>query len=343
MPNSVYDRIDAIVIQFDANKNATEIVIKEGIASSAPIAPNVVRTESLYELHIFHVQRKAGATVIDVDDLVDLRNNSDYCGIMFDPISSIDQTLTKSGYAADAAETGKQIKRATNALNRLHNSDFTHFVAHAGIGGAHGTQAYAGDRWILDSGTVTGEANENGDGYKNITLNGTIRQIMENPPTIGTVFIKMVSGTASVVYEDGAVTINSNGGVIKNVRLFEGEYTAATSPPYVHKGYGVELAECLRYYCRSNSSFNRTAFVFRQAASAWMMGNVEFPVPMRITPSITIYSTAGESGSVREYGNTTAISVGVHYQGNNGFNVNGRGNLVSGTWYEFHYEASADL
>ena len=74
-----------------------------------------------------------------------------------------------------------------------------------------------------------------------------------------------------------------------------------------------------------------------------MMGNVEFPVPMRITPSITIYSTAGESGSVREYGNTTAISVGVHYQGNNGFNVNGRGNLVSGTWYEFHYEASADL
>ena len=29
LPNSVYDRIDAIVVQFDANKNATEIIVKE--------------------------------------------------------------------------------------------------------------------------------------------------------------------------------------------------------------------------------------------------------------------------------------------------------------------------
>lgn len=110
LPNSVYDRIDAIVVQFDANKNATEIIVKEGIASSSPVAPSVVRTKSLYELHIFHVRRKAGATVISIDDLVDLRNDYDYCGIMFDPISSVDSTLTKSGYAADAWETGKRIE-----------------------------------------------------------------------------------------------------------------------------------------------------------------------------------------------------------------------------------------
>lgn len=110
LPNSVYDRIDSIVIQFDANENATEIVVKEGIASSSPIAPTVVRTESLYELHIFHVQRKAGAAVISIDDLVDLRNDSDYCGIMFDPISSVDETFTKRGFAADSAAVG-------NALN----------------------------------------------------------------------------------------------------------------------------------------------------------------------------------------------------------------------------------
>lgn len=106
LPNSVYDRIDSIVIQFDANENATKIVVKEGIASSVPVAPNVVRTESLYELHIFHVQRKAGAAVISIDDLVDLRNDSDYCGIMFDPISSVDETFTKRGFAADSAAVG---------------------------------------------------------------------------------------------------------------------------------------------------------------------------------------------------------------------------------------------
>ena len=39
--------------------------------------------------------------------------------------------------------------------NILDNSDFTNLVAQAGIGGNHGTIAYAADRWILDSGTVS--------------------------------------------------------------------------------------------------------------------------------------------------------------------------------------------
>lgn len=114
LPNSVYDRIDAIVIQFDANENATDIIVKEGVASSVPVAPTVVRTESLYELHIYQILRKAGAAVIGIDDLVDLRNNSDYCGIMFDPISSIDATLKKSGYAADAKTVGDAIDSMQN-------------------------------------------------------------------------------------------------------------------------------------------------------------------------------------------------------------------------------------
>ena len=163
LPNSVYDRIDAIVIQFDANNNATDIIVKEGIASSSPVAPAVVRTESLYELHIFHVQRKAGATVISVDNLVDLRNDSNYCGIMFDPISSIDATLTKRGYAADAAETGKQIKKATNVRNLLDNSDFRNPVNQRGATSYSGS-VYTIDRWFLWS--DNGKANLTIDGGK---------------------------------------------------------------------------------------------------------------------------------------------------------------------------------
>ena len=106
LSDSVNPRIDAVVIQFDVNENATNIVMKTGVAASIPVAPAVIRTESVYELHLCHVYRAAGAAVVAEEDITDLRTNADYCGIMFDPISSIDATLTIPGYAADAAAVG---------------------------------------------------------------------------------------------------------------------------------------------------------------------------------------------------------------------------------------------
>lgn len=127
--------------------------------------------------------------------------------------------------------------------NILDNSDFTNLVAQAGIGGNHGTIAYAADRWILDSGTVSYEA---GVG---LTLNGTIRQKLEFPPTGETsAFVGMASGAASISYADGEVTITSGGGVIKWAALYGGVYTETTKPEYQPKGYGAELAECQRYF-----------------------------------------------------------------------------------------------
>lgn len=130
--------------------------------------------------------------------------------------------------------------------NYAHNSDFTQWVNQAGFGKSHAgsLEKYAGDRWILDSGTVTGEAREDGNGYTNITLNGTISQIVENAPDVGTTAIEMVSGTADISYDNGVITITSNGGVIKNVRLFQGNYTADNLPVYQPKGYGVEVVNC---------------------------------------------------------------------------------------------------
>lgn len=156
-----------------------------------------------------------------------------------------------TGYA-----TENYVKDAVkNAVhyNCVDNSDFTQFIAQAGIGGKHGNQAYAGDRWILDSGTVTGDANENGNSYSNIKLNGTIRQIIANPPAVGSVFVEMVSGTATAAYQNGEVTITSNGGVLQNVLLCEGQYTEANRPKYQSKGYTAELLECKRYFMRFKS------------------------------------------------------------------------------------------
>ena len=134
--------------------------------------------------------------------------------------------------------------------NRVDNGNFRKFVAQAGIGGNHGTQAYGGDRWILDSGTITGTENTNGLGYGSITLNGTIRQIIAEPKETMTAFVGMISGTATVAYTytdgTGELTISSAGGVLDWLMLLPGEWESA--PPYVPKGYAAELAECLFYY-----------------------------------------------------------------------------------------------
>ena len=168
--------------------------------------------------------------------------------------------------------------------NLTDNSDFTQFVAQAGVGGLHGTQAYAGDRWILGSGTVTGEANENGNGYRNITLNGTIRQIIANPPAVGTAGVEMISGTATVSYTNGELTITSSGGIIKNVLLCAAE----TMPEYQPKGYGSELAECMRYYYKES-----TAHIVNS-------GKVEisFFAKMRVIPTVTVTSWGGYTTTI---------------------------------------------
>lgn len=90
LPDPVYPSIDAIVIQFDANKNETNIVVKKGVAATSPVAPSIVRTESVYELHLYHVRREAGSLYITAGNITDLRLNSSYCGLMSDSVTKID-------------------------------------------------------------------------------------------------------------------------------------------------------------------------------------------------------------------------------------------------------------
>lgn len=169
--------------------------------------------------------------------------------------------------------------------NILDNSDFTNLVAQAGIGGNHGTIAYAADRWILDSGTVSYEA---GVG---LTLNGTIRQKLEYPPTGETsAFVGMASGAASISYADGAVTITSSGGVLKWAALYGGVYSAATMPDYQPKGYGAELLECQRYFrwLKIGGAVNGNYIGYRIPLSPAMRTNPS-------TTGININTTSGQA------------------------------------------------
>lgn len=172
---------------------------------------------------------------------------------------------------------GENISTAAAPRNFLDNSDFAYLVAQAGIGGKHGNVAYAADRWKLTSGTATYTA---GIGLK---LNGTITQVLERTPVGGSCFVGMVSGTATIALNENTITITSSGGVIKWAALYAGTFTEENRPEYQPKGYGAELAECLRYYQTLNGAY---------VASSGRVG-ISFSPHMRTNPAVTLSSWGG--------------------------------------------------
>lgn len=214
----------------------------------------------------------------------------------------------------DTDATRKSYVDKSNPYNHLDNSYFLHLIAQAGIGGNHGTQPYAADRWKLVTGGVS---YEEGVG---LTLNGTITQKLLNPPTGDvSVFVGMTSGSAQISYSDGYCTITSSGGVLAWAALYAGSYTEDNKPVYREKDYSTELINCLRYVNIQPGShtIERLAIIM-----------IYFPVPMVATPTITTQGTAGDN------------TIAVDYVTNLKFRVTcGSGE----TNYDFLWTAIADL
>jgi len=126
VPDSTYPRIDAIILQFNANSNETNVAIKKGTAASSPKAPSVTRSASIYELHLYHVRREPGATAITAADITDQRLNSTYCGLMADSVTKIDtaaiNSQVKSLLDRLEAEIENRLESVDNAINNATQS-----------------------------------------------------------------------------------------------------------------------------------------------------------------------------------------------------------------------------
>ena len=88
--DGTYPRIDVIAIQYSANNNATDVVIKKGTPATNPVQPAIVRSGAVYELYLASVYRPAGATVITASNVTDLRLDETVCGLMADSVTHID-------------------------------------------------------------------------------------------------------------------------------------------------------------------------------------------------------------------------------------------------------------
>ena len=121
---------------------------------------------------------------------------------------------------------------------------------------------------------------------------------------------------------------NGSGSAIK-VRwaaLYEGEYTAANLPPYIPKGYGVELTECLRYFERVYDH------IYFSAA-----GGVHYSIGYTLKqawPTITLGKTNQVSG----------LNVKFEAWNNNKAHAGGQLGTATGEGYWYGYfDVSADL
>lgn len=92
LANANSPRWDVVCIQFDKTKNETNIIKKTGVASASPQLPAISRTETLYELYLAKIYRRAGAVSITQDVVFDLRLDSAVCGLMADSITKINTT-----------------------------------------------------------------------------------------------------------------------------------------------------------------------------------------------------------------------------------------------------------
>lgn len=114
--------------------------------------------------------------------------------------------------------------------------------------------------------------------------------------------------------------------LIKWTALYEGEYTAENLPPYIPKGYGVELTECLRYFERVYDH------IYFSAA-----GRVHYSIGYTLKqewPTITLAKTNNVSG----------LNVSFEAWNNNKAHAGGQLGTATGEGYWYGcFDVSAEL
>lgn len=110
--DGTYPRIDVVAIQFNANRNETSIIIKEGLPSTTPSMPPIVQIPSVYELYIASILRPAGSTTISSENIKDLRFDDSVCGFMADPVTKVDTSMIN-------AQVMAFIKRLEESINNI--------------------------------------------------------------------------------------------------------------------------------------------------------------------------------------------------------------------------------
>lgn len=103
--DSYLPRIDRIVLRYDATSRITTLQVLQGAAGSSPTAPDISRTEMVYDLCLAEVARSAGQTSLTTADITDTRADAALCGLMRDGVTGIPMNALGAQALAKAKKT----------------------------------------------------------------------------------------------------------------------------------------------------------------------------------------------------------------------------------------------
>lgn len=143
-----------------------------------------------------------------------------------------------------------------------------------------------------------------------------------------------LNGLGVIIQDSATNTVVSKSYYIGDVQLEVG--SVATT--FEQRPYGLELALCQRYYCTISLAASVYSIAgYAQSATTAYSAVTQYPVPMRVQPTVTLPSagqTAGTISFVNANGSypATTGSHNITYAGVNGFAIGGSGysGLTSG-------------
>lgn len=107
--DSALDRYDVVAVRYDATKKEPEIVIIKGEARETPTIPTRNTESYLYELFLYAILRKAGESTASFENVTDLRENKNYCGIMEDSVTSAVAPVYETIYEGAGLQVGNTV------------------------------------------------------------------------------------------------------------------------------------------------------------------------------------------------------------------------------------------
>lgn len=98
--DGAFSRWDAVALVYDKNANMAGLEVSTGLAAESPTLPELRRDKDYDEIFLYRVTRPVGADKITADNVVDLRIDNAYCGLMRDTLDSIDTGVMQAGFDA---------------------------------------------------------------------------------------------------------------------------------------------------------------------------------------------------------------------------------------------------
>ena len=126
--NVSLSRIDSIVVRIDRSESvrSASIIVRTGVASSSPVAPEMFRDDYVTEYRLADIKVNSGATAISQSNITDMRGSAD-CGWVTSLIQQVDTSTLYIQWQDAFDQWFRDVKEtlATSTLIRSYESTYT--------------------------------------------------------------------------------------------------------------------------------------------------------------------------------------------------------------------------